>query len=216
MCSRACLPRKTSTAIAFMGTSSGFPDRTCTVVLSTWPGCSPTTSPIRRSSSEVASSSGWACLICVSRLLADWEFNLRCMLDPSVRFRHVDVVVARYQLGGASSTRPEPTWHKERMGLLGRRFHWGTGSGSCYGRCWISWFDGRHGRGGRRPVAPATASLQRLHNDLLASPGHRLSRALIWPLNVARGVLGKRRAGVDDEVRRSETVPVSSRRPPRD
>jgi len=128
-------------------------------------------------------------------ILADWEFNLRCMLDPTVRFRHVDEVVARFRLGGAS-TRPEPGWHEERMAMLGRRF----GLAEQDQALLASVLDNLV----RRTVATEEivdslerhyASLQRVHADLVGSPAHRLLRAVMWPIDVIREALGGRNAG---------------------
>jgi hypothetical protein len=128
-------------------------------------------------------------------ILADWEFNLRCMLDPTVRFRHVDEVVARFRLGGAS-IRPEPGWHEVRMAMLGRRF----GLAEQDQALLSSVLDNLV----RRTVAAEEiaeslgrhhASLQRVHADLIGSPAYRLLRAVMWPVDVIREALGGRNAG---------------------
>jgi glycosyltransferase involved in cell wall biosynthesis len=54
---------------------------------------------------------------------ADWAFNIKCMLDPTIRTRYVDTVVANFQLGGISSRVNvlDSGLHDERMALLCQR-----------------------------------------------------------------------------------------------
>jgi hypothetical protein len=125
---------------------------------------------------------------------ADWEFNLRCMLDPSVRFRYVETVVARFQQGGTSGIIPDPAWRAERPRLLGRHLKLGEADQETL-RALLDHLI-------RQDALADTAdawrkrhdSLLRVHNDLLASYGYRLARAISWPGKVASRILGRRDA----------------------
>lgn len=125
---------------------------------------------------------------------ADWEFNLRCMLDTAVRFRYVETVVARYQQGGTSGITPDPAWRAERPRLLGRHFKLGEEDQETL-RALLDHLI-------RQDATADTAdawrkrhdSLLRVHNDLLASFGHRMARAFTWPAKAASRILGGRDA----------------------
>lgn len=133
-------------------------------------------------------------------VLADWEFNLRCMLDQAVRFRHVDEVVARFRLGGVS-TQPEPGWHEERMAMLGRRL----GLAEQDQTMLLSVLDNLV----RRTIAAEElvetlskryASLRRVHADLVGSRGNRFLRAVKLPMDAIRRAWGGRNAGNGRDV----------------
>ncbi len=52
------------------------------------------------------------------KLLADYDFNLRCMFDKRVRKRHVDLLVAFYAPAGSSSTITDETFAKDKSWLI--------------------------------------------------------------------------------------------------
>jgi glycosyltransferase involved in cell wall biosynthesis len=52
------------------------------------------------------------------KLLADYDFNLRCMFDKKVRKKYVDLMIAYYAPAGSSSTRADGLFLKEKDWLL--------------------------------------------------------------------------------------------------
>lgn len=55
--------------------------------------------------------------------LADWELNMRCFSDPSLRFEYLPVVVADYEdRRGLSSTRRDRALERDYLGLVWRHF----------------------------------------------------------------------------------------------
>ena len=128
-------------------------------------------------------------------VFADWAFNIKCMLDPAVRKFHVDIIVARFHLGGTcrNGEALDPGWHDERMDLLGRQF-----SLEPLARAMVRSIVEELNR---QAEMAETASnwhtrynnLQRVHNDLLHSNSYRFFRALDRPLRSA--LMAMRRAG---------------------
>ena len=52
------------------------------------------------------------------KLLADYDFNLRCMFNKKVRKKHVDLVIAYYAPAGSSSTITDEAFIKDKNWLL--------------------------------------------------------------------------------------------------
>jgi len=60
------------------------------------------------------------------RTQADWEFNMRCWSDPSLKFHYVDVVVACYNDRGRSAQAEDFAFYMDYGKLLRRHFTWRT------------------------------------------------------------------------------------------
>jgi glycosyltransferase involved in cell wall biosynthesis len=59
------------------------------------------------------------------RWLADWELNMRCFSDPTLRLEHLPVIVADYEdRRGVSSTRRDLALERDYARLLFRHFPW--------------------------------------------------------------------------------------------
>ena len=56
---------------------------------------------------------------------ADHEFNIRCLGDPRIQTRYVNLVLADYEPGGFSSCHPDTAFLRDRLDLI--RTHLGTG-----------------------------------------------------------------------------------------
>ena len=54
------------------------------------------------------------------KLLADWEFNLRCFGDKSLRFQYIPLTVASFTGGGASFKQRDPAFERDRTQLYRR------------------------------------------------------------------------------------------------
>lgn len=128
-------------------------------------------------------------------ILADWHFNLRCMLDPSVRFRYTNKIVARFQLGGTSS-KPEPGWHEERIAMLGRRLGLGIEDQallqSVLDNLVRRTVEAEESLGN---LEKRHAGLERIYADLTRSRTYRLAGMFLWPLNSIRSLFSKRGRG---------------------
>lgn len=53
---------------------------------------------------------------------ADWVFNMNCFADDSLRFEYMDVIVADYAQGGASSMKMDEAFQRDYRHLLRRYF----------------------------------------------------------------------------------------------
>lgn len=53
---------------------------------------------------------------------ADWVFNMDCFADPSLKFVHLDLLVADYAQGGASSLRMDEAFQRDYRKLLKKYF----------------------------------------------------------------------------------------------
>ena len=53
---------------------------------------------------------------------ADWVFNMDCFADPSLKFVHLDLLVADYAQGGASSLRMDEAFQRDYRRLLKKYF----------------------------------------------------------------------------------------------
>lgn len=59
------------------------------------------------------------------RLLADWEFNMRCFADPSLRFQHIPVLVANYNdTTGTSSVGSDKPFQLDHGKLIREYLPW--------------------------------------------------------------------------------------------
>ncbi len=56
------------------------------------------------------------------RLLADWEFNIRCFNDQGVHKRYIPLRIADYEAGGKSNTTPDLVFHAEFPRLLRQQY----------------------------------------------------------------------------------------------
>ena len=54
------------------------------------------------------------------RVLADWELNLRCFNDKSLRFRHIPHVIASFHRGGVSAQHRDHAFEQDRSALYRR------------------------------------------------------------------------------------------------
>ena len=53
---------------------------------------------------------------------ADWVFNMDCFADSSLKFEHLDILVADYAQGGASSLRMDEAFQRDYRKLLRKYF----------------------------------------------------------------------------------------------
>ena len=53
---------------------------------------------------------------------ADWVFNMDCFADASLKFEHIDLLVADYAQGGASSLRMDGAFQRDYRRLLKKYF----------------------------------------------------------------------------------------------
>ncbi len=56
------------------------------------------------------------------RLLADWEFNIRCFNDQGVRTRYIPLRIADFEAGGKSGTTPDLAFHAEFSRLIRQQY----------------------------------------------------------------------------------------------
>jgi len=56
------------------------------------------------------------------RLLADWEFNIRCFNDQGVHKRYIPLRIADYEAGGKSHTTPDQVFHAEFPRLIRQQY----------------------------------------------------------------------------------------------
>jgi glycosyltransferase involved in cell wall biosynthesis len=56
------------------------------------------------------------------RVLADWDYNLRCWSRTG--FRHINRVIAEFRLGGLSSSAPDPDFHRDVAQNVLEYFGW--------------------------------------------------------------------------------------------
>src|SRR6266487_4487683 len=56
------------------------------------------------------------------RLLADWEFNIRCFNDQGVRTRYIPLRIADFEAGGKSATPPDLAFHAEFSRLIRQQY----------------------------------------------------------------------------------------------
>lgn len=118
---------------------------------------------------------------------ADWEFNIKCMIDPTVRTQYIDTVIARFRLGGTSSNGKalDAGWIDEKLDLLGRRFKLDQPDRENF-RSIVKELIQDEMADPAEPWRRRYKNLQHIHNDAINSYGFRLFRVLTWP---ARTVL---------------------------
>lgn len=56
------------------------------------------------------------------RLLADWEFNIRCFNDQGVHKRYIPLRIADYEARGKSATTPDLTFYAEFPSLIRQQY----------------------------------------------------------------------------------------------
>jgi glycosyltransferase involved in cell wall biosynthesis len=62
------------------------------------------------------------------RLLADWEFNIRCFNDQGVHKRYIPLRIAGYEGGGESITTPDVAFHTDFLPLIRQQYNAGIAS----------------------------------------------------------------------------------------
>ena len=133
---------------------------------------------------------------------ADWDFNLRCFSDPEVRCQFIDLTVADFYVGGASSAGAnlDPGWKEERIKLLAQRLGLGPEHSAALTSI-ITLIQGEHDvaiRELKKLSEKKYASLVDMNNDLRNSVTYRVGSALISPIRSAkRLVLGNNQAAVE-------------------
>lgn len=117
-------------------------------------------------------------------IFADWAFNIKCMLEPTIRSHHVETVVARFQSGGRSSTdkSQDAGWYKERVDLLGQRFNLAPPDRALLRSVVEELIQQSVASGKTVPWRDRYDNLLRVHNDLLNSTSYRYFSALAKPL----------------------------------
>lgn len=116
-------------------------------------------------------------------IFADWEFNIRCMLDPNIRTKHVETLVARFHTGGISfnGTSKDPGWHNERVDMLGRQFNLDQRSREILRSVVEELIRQTFASGKFNPWRDRYDHLLRVHNNLLNSSSYRIISALTRP-----------------------------------